>query len=68
MRRSGDIAIFSSRSPALAWLSVSGTSGSNPLSSSAESANRPSLGERRGGIRWRADAMVEIEAIAVIDD
>jgi hypothetical protein len=36
--------------------------------SSAESANRPSLGERRGGIRWRADAMVEIEAIAVIDD
>src|SRR5271169_6605779 len=37
-RRSGVIAIFSSRSPALVALSVSGTSGSNPPSSSGESA------------------------------
>ena len=36
-RRSGVIAIFSSRSPALVALSESGTSGSNPPSSSGES-------------------------------
>src|SRR5271167_189458 len=36
-RRSGVIAIFSSRSPALVALSVGGTSGSNPPSSSGES-------------------------------
>jgi hypothetical protein len=50
MRRSGDIAIFSSRSPALAWLSVSGTSGSNPLSSSAESGANLALDRGAGSV------------------
>ena len=64
MRRSGDIAIFSSRSPALAWLSVSGTSGSNPLSSSGESTvnltSGASIDDRRGSRHGIAD---EIERV-----
>src|SRR5271155_3351642 len=56
-RRSGVIAIFSSRSPALVALSVSGTSGSNPPSSSSQSVSAVNRGlQAKSPALWRRSA------------